>query len=50
MENGLESAGWPWNANAAQLDEYQNLMDRTRGEFEARVAICKERDASMVSR
>jgi len=50
MENGLESAGWPWNANAAQLDEYQNLMDRTRGEFEARVAICKEHDASMVSR
>lgn len=42
MESELESVGWPWSASAAQLDEYQNLMDRTRGEFETRVAVTKE--------
>jgi len=42
MENELESAGWPWSANAAQLNEYQDLMDRTRSEFETRVAVTKE--------
>ncbi len=38
MESEMALIGWPWSASAAHLAEYQDIIDRTRAEFEARLS------------
>ena len=40
-----ELVDWPWNANSVQLRDWEDACDRTRVEFEAKVAEIEETES-----